>query len=1558
MSADQGLASFHPLIRSWFTETYGKPTGVQEAAWPLIAGGSHVLALAPTGSGKTLTAFLAALSRLASGEYPADTLSVLYISPLKALNEDIRRNLLEPLNAIRARFEAAGILFPEIRAESRSGDTPQSERRRFLRTPPAILAVTPESLAILLLNPRGRQVLSRVQYLILDEVHAVLGTKRGSFLACQIGRLALLAGEFQRVGLSATVRPPEEAADFMGGLRALSGGGYEPRPVRIVAPPQEKEIRLLTDFPEGGKNTGPTGELPRERYGPRYSILTDQILERIEANRPGALGTDTPEDAPGPERGTTLVFTDSRRRAERISFLVNERVGKTVAFAHHGSLSREVRRAVEARLARGLIPCVVATGSLELGIDIGSVVEVILAGSPGSSAVTLQRIGRSGHGVGMVSRGRLIPFHGLDLIAAAALGEALADREIEESRSIENPLDVLAQITLALCAEKSRTADELYQVIRGFYPFKTLPWASYEGVLGMLTGRYGKERIRELKPRLYREAGDGDRLTAVSGVLPLLYSSGGVITNRGSYSLRLSDGTKIGELDEEFVWERRLGDSFDFGNRPWTIVSIGAEAVEVIPRKEGADYTPFWKGETTFRSPVLVRRILDIFDLCNRRGPDALDAGVFTQGGLSPAAREALKDFIRSQQRSQGRAPLPGSDSLPIEIIDERTGRGVYTVILHSFRGGAVNYPLSLALAQEMEETLDLRVESIPDDNGILLLIPRFITGDITVVIRQILLRLGEGRRWEGLFKKRLESSGVFGAAFREAAERSLLLPKAGFGKRTPLWITRQRAKRLFDAMADCGDFPVTAEAWRSCLRDQFDPAGTEALLRNLSGGGTELFFFKTPGPSPFARELVWRETNTFMYEYDERPDLRGKGYRRGEPEIPGGPGEGSLADRVITEALDQSRFRPRLSAAAVADFSGRLRREIPGWTAEDELGLAEWVKERIAIPGDEWEILLAALPQELRESYNRDPSLGGKIRLIRRPGAALPSVVHREWAETWEEEGLTQLGPWLRYEGPLPLSRISALFGLRPAEGEAAVDALVEAGELVRGVALTGGAAPAGDSGDSSLSRDRDDLICDRENCFPGYLARDWDDLICDRENLELLLRVSRRRSRPLVRERPAALLIPYLARRQGLLFRSPGRDAAGTGPENRSPPWERLRGFVAPVKLWESDFFPARQEGYQGRDLDREIGEGKILWYGAGKGRAGFCRPEELDLVLPDGSAGTEGDFPGDVFFDRPRDFWEIKDHFQLETSDCAKLLLEAAWQGRLTADSWEPIRRGITLGWTPGEGLPEGPEKRGGIGSRSPGLPGFYGSRRLPRALRDRWKHGAPVQGHWFSLDRDYSGPDIPDSGDYALGDLDPWDEEELNRGRVRLLLERWGVLCRPLLEREEPPLSWGRLLPAMRRMELAGELTVGRFFAGINSLQFAAPGIVGELELAESQGGIYWMNAADPGSPAGLGLTGLDPRIPPRLASSRLCFRGTEFLAAANRGARDLRLFFSPEDPDLMEALAFLKVPRTRQINPEKRVLVETINGNPAALSPYGEALKALGFVPDRGKLILW
>jgi ATP-dependent Lhr-like helicase len=525
--------------------------------------------------------------------------------------------------------------------------------------------------------------------------------------------------------------------------------------------------------------------------------------------------------------------------------------------------------------------------------------------------------------------------------------------------------------------------------------------------------------------------------------------------------------------------------------------------------------------------------------------------------------------------------------------------------------------------------------------------------------------------------------------------------------------------------------------------------------------------------------------------------------------------------------------------------------------------------------------------------------------------------MVHREWQEDWEKEPLDLLGPWLRYEGPLSLARIGEVFGVTEAEAGDAVEALIEAEEAVAGVRLEGEG---------------------------GILPHEQENLFCDRENLDLLLRLARKKGRPRVRERPAAMLTPFLALRQGL---------GGTGPAGANhPPWKALTCFTAPVKLWETELFPARCSGYDPEILDREIRQGKLLWYGWGRERGGFCGPEDTELVLPeDRGEGLPGLASG--FFDRPRDFWEIKDALGAvnpgtDTRTCVETLWREVWHGRLSAGAWEPVRRGIEEGFTYREtlrdpGIQEGPVPRA--------YPYGRVRRHIPRALREKWRTGAPVGGSWFSIVPSYDGPP------------DLLDEEELNRDRVRLLLERWGILCRPLLEREtlsaaENPLAWSRLLPCIRRMELAGELVAGRFFAGINSLQFASPRIIAELEEAENCRALYWMNAADPASPAGLNIDGLDPRLPARTTASRLCFRGMDLIAVSGRGGKALAVYIPPDDPALGELAAFLGIPRARTAHPEKKLVIETINGKPAAQSEYAAALKSAGFISDRGKLYRW
>jgi ATP-dependent Lhr-like helicase len=1492
---------------------------------------------------------------------------VLYVSPLKALNEDIRRNLLEPLAAIRGRFEQAGLSFPDIRVETRSGDTPQSQRRRFLAHPPAILALTPESLAILLLSPKGRQALATVRYLVLDEIHAVLGNKRGAFLSCQVDRLSLVAGEFQRISLSATVRPPEAAAEFVAGVDTNG----KIRKLSIVSPPDEKQIEFSIEYPDINEEDDRV-----EKIGKRYSALVGYILSRI-----GHL--------------TLLVFTDSRRRAERLCYFINQEAAhreaahqdaalqsarngenisdpsdysqadyNPVAFTHHGSLAKELRHSVEQRLARGELPCVVATASLELGIDIGSVDEVILAGSPTAVSQALQRIGRSGHGVGRVSRGKLFPFHGMDLLMAEALKSAVDDRDIDEVRPIENPLDILAQLILALCVEENRDIEKLYTLLQGFYVFRNLNYESYIRTVYMLAGMASKEggtdtRLREIRPRIWLDKFTNE-IGAMEGSLLLLYASGGVIANRGQYSLRLEDGVKIGEVDEEFVWERRLGDQFHFGGRDWRIIGIGAEAVEIRPLENPVDFIPFWHADTSFRSGKITERVLAILDQYN-------------SGELIEPT--ALIEFLDSQRKAQGDLPLPTGTGITVEIINSPESHSdLYTVVLHTFRGGMINYPLTLALAQELEETLAIHVESFSNDDSILFLIPRRGI-QAEEIIRNAFMSLngpdpcGGGLsqrtivRGERLFRNRLEVSGVFGANFREAAERGLLLPKAGFGQRTPLWITRQRSKRLFDAISSEDGFPITAEAWRSCLNDMFDMEGFRETMALVHDGSLCLSFFYTSTPSPFSRDMVRQETNSLMYEYDERRDLPGTS----------GGHIATLSDKVIQEALGDAALRPTLKRDLVDSFTKRLRREIPGWAPDDELSLCEWVKERIAIPLDEWETLCAFLPESmnpqlLKETEFSAESSGGlspylteRLKLIKRDGAEIASVVHRDWIENWKNESLTLLGPWLRYEGPISMGRIAEIFGINVNLVEDEVNALIEVDEVVRDVIIEGvrneelgvGSGECASDNDTASELNLDSLD---KNPNSSLLVPHSSLIICDRENLDLLLRLSRRKARPEIKERPAALVTPFLALRQGLIQ---GAQSAGLVADNRSSVafLKKLSGLSAPVKLWESEFCTARSRNYSPEIIDHEIQEGRLIWYGTGKEKIGICPVDDLDLVYTNTGLLDTQTAPSDLFsqaicsgfFDRPRDFWDIKEKTGLSSNECVNTLWQEVWQGHLSSDSFEPLRRGIGNGFVLKETETGGQllqDKSAGLVRRS----------RIPRHLRNRWKGGAPVRGGWFSIAVNWS---------MLEETRDPLDEEMRNRDRVRLLLSRWGILCRPLLEHESAPFTWSGLLPTMRRMELSGELVVGRFFSGINSLQFAPPTIAQDIENVEAVcdgsaacDGLYWMNAADPASPAGLEIGGLDPNIPARLSSTRLYFRGKQLIAVSGKNGKDLRIYIASDDRDIAALIELITIPRTRKVSPENKMVIENINDAPASQSEYAQVFKTAGFVIDRSRLCLW
>jgi ATP-dependent Lhr-like helicase len=704
----KSLALFHPLIAGWFEDSLGAPTAVQAEAWPVIARGDHVLVTAPTGSGKTLTAFLWALDRLATGDWPGGRTRVLYVSPLKALNTDIRRNLLEPLTGLESVFRKACRPFPAIRVETRSGDTPQAERRQMLRRPPEILITTPESLNILLSSRSGRGILDSLRTVIIDEIHTVVGDKRGVHLITAVDRLVPLSGEFQRIAISATIKPLATVAEFVGGLRLEpdpSGPRFVPRPVTIVRSGEGKRYDLRVIRPEDGAD-GVAGET-------RWVPLVREFRRIIDRNR------------------SSLFFARSRRMCENLTLRINEGEERPVAYAHHGSLAKELRLEVEGKLKAGDLKAIVATNSLELGIDIGALDEVVLVQSPPSIASGVQRIGRAGHRVGAVSRGTFVPTHDEDIVESAVIAAAVEAGDIETVRPVENALDVLAQVLLSMTGVEVRKVDELYDRIRTSWPFRRLSREHFELVLRMLSGRYAQTRIRELRPRISLDAIDGTAAARKEALIDL-FISGGTIPDRGYYHLRHEEsGALIGELDEEFVWEASVGQAMTFGTQHWTIRRITHNEVFVSPAGPRDGQAPFWKGEVFNRNAHLSDRIAAFLEEADARLDDpAWFAELGTRHYLDGGAARRLVDHLKRQKQETGVA-LPHLGHIVAEHV--RTGPDGYPgsqVVLHTLWGGRLNRPFALALDAAWEERYGYRPETYAGDDVVILQLPHRVPAD------------------------------------------------------------------------------------------------------------------------------------------------------------------------------------------------------------------------------------------------------------------------------------------------------------------------------------------------------------------------------------------------------------------------------------------------------------------------------------------------------------------------------------------------------------------------------------------------------------------------------------------------------------------------------------------------------------------------------------------------------------------------------------------------------------------------------------------------------------
>ena len=868
------LAVFSPETRAWFEEAFSAPTPAQKLGWPAIASGRDTLIQAPTGSGKTLAAFLYGIDKLNSE--PGEGLRLIYVSPLKALNYDIERNLRGPLAGLQS----------ELRVGVRTGDTPQKERAAMLRNPPDILITTPESL-YLLLTSRARENLKGVRTLILDEVHAVAGTKRGAHLALSVERLRRLTDEpFQRIGLSATQRPMEEIGRFVSGARDIQlvdAGVAKELDLRIVVPVEDMREPGASQGQSLGHDLQGTGS-----EGSQSSIwpsIYPEILKLVQEHR------------------STIVFVNNRRLAERLALRLNELAEKEVARAHHGSLAREQRVEIEELLKAGQIPCLVATSSLELGIDMGAVDLVIQVESPKSVARGLQRVGRAGHELGAVSTGRIFPKFRADLLESAVVVKRMLEGAIEETVIPRNPLDVLAQQIVAIAVEEEISVDDLHELVRGAYPFSDLSRTQLENVLDMLAGRYPSDEFAELRPRIIWDRTAGV-IRGRTGVRRLAVTNAGTIPDRGLFGVHLVDGGgRVGELDEEMVYEARAGQTFLLGASTWRIEEITRDRVLVSPAPGVPGAVPFWKGEGVGRPYELGEAIGKTSRELVAQSHQVAQKRLTEEHRLDERGANNLLTFLNEQAAATG--SVPSDRTVVVERFRDEIGDW-RLCILTPF-GARVHAPWALALSARLRESLGMEVHAIWSDDGIALHLP---DADAPPPTDSIVISPEE---IEELVVQEVGQSALFGARFRENAARALLIPRRRPDQRTPLWQQRLKAQSLLQVARRYGSFPIILETYRECLQDVFDLPALKRLLQGLRTRELDLVDIETTSASPYSASLLFDYIATYMYEDDTPP-----AERRAQAL--------SLDRDLLRELLGQEELRDLLDADAVEEVEAQLR--------------------------------------------------------------------------------------------------------------------------------------------------------------------------------------------------------------------------------------------------------------------------------------------------------------------------------------------------------------------------------------------------------------------------------------------------------------------------------------------------------------------------------------------------------------------------------------------------------------------------------------------------------
>jgi len=997
------LAPFSPQTRDWFEGTFAAPTPAQELGWPAIATGEHVLIQAPTGSGKTLAAFLYGIDRLDA--QPGEGLRLLYVSPLKALNYDIERNLRGPLAGLRS----------ELRVAVRTGDTTQKERAAMLREPPDILITTPESL-FLLLTSRAREMLKEVRTLIIDEVHAVAGTKRGSHLALSVERLDRLTTEpVQRVGLSATQRPLEEIGRFVSGgrpIRLVDAGTRKELDLQVVVPLEDMREPGAVDMGADILGTGSEG-----RGASIWPSIYPELVRLVEQHR------------------STIVFVNNRRLAERLALRLNELAEKEIARAHHGSLAREQRVEVEELLKRGEIPCLVATSSLELGIDMGAVDLVIQVESPKSVARGLQRIGRAGHELGAVSKGRIFPKFRADLLESAVVARRMQDGLIEETVIPRNPLDVLAQQIVAICADEEIAVDELYDLVRRAWPFHDLPRTQLENVLDMLAGRYPSDEFAELRPRIVWDR-TGGVIRGRQGARRLAVTNAGTIPDRGLFGVHLVDGGgRVGELDEEMVYEARAGQTFLLGASTWRIEEITRDRVLVSPAPGVPGAVPFWKGEGVGRPYELGAAVGEASRELVTLPEEKSLVRLTNDYRLDERAARNLLTFLREQQEAT--TAVPSDRTVVVERFRDEIGDW-RMCILTPF-GGRVHAPWAMALQARLRDSLGLEVHSIWSDDGIALHLP---DADAPPPLDDVLAGPDE---IEDLVVAEVGNTALFGARFRENAARALLIPRRRPGERTPLWQQRLKSQSLLQVARRYPAFPIVLETYRECLQDVFDLPALKRILAGLKSRELDLVEVETPSASPFSASLLFDYVATYMYEDDTPP-----AERRAQAL--------SLDRDLLRELLGQEELRDLMDPGALAEVESQLRGEPRN---SDELH--DVLRRRGDLrPGEYDEELAEPLVAERRAIRVR---VAGEERLIAAEdagryrdalGAMPPGGLPEAFLESGDEPLASLVLRFARSRGPFTTAEANDHFGL---DVEPLLRELERADKLVRGELRPGGA-------------------------------------------------------------------------------------------------------------------------------------------------------------------------------------------------------------------------------------------------------------------------------------------------------------------------------------------------------------------------------------------------------------------------------------------------------------------------------------------------------------------